>query len=81
MDTISGVCMLPGRSVADVRVAKHLTENDNARYCTGIATEHSSVGRALSYTQQVPSSILGVPITLTVVYLSESITADGRLIK
>lgn len=38
--------MLPSRSVADERAAKHLTENDNARYCTGIATEHSAVGRA-----------------------------------
>nr|DAF09753.1 MAG TPA: hypothetical protein [Caudoviricetes sp.] len=34
----------------------------------------------LSYTQQVPGSIPGVPITPTEVYLSESITADGRLI-
>lgn len=33
----------------------------------------------LSYTQQVPSSILGVPITPAEVYLPESITADGRL--
>lgn len=46
MDAIFGVRMLPGRSVADVRVAKHLTKNDNARHYTGIATEHSSVGRA-----------------------------------
>lgn len=42
--------------------------------------EYSSVVEQLSYTQRVPGSIPGIPITPPVVYLAESITADGRLI-
>ena len=70
-----------GSLLDDVRVAKHLTENNNARILPGIAHwDIAQLVEHLSYTQQVPGSIPGVPITPPEVYPAESITADGRLI-
>ena len=58
----------------------HGTKNTSANRQLGGYWDIAQLVEHLSYTQQVPGSIPGIPITPAEVYLPESITADGRLI-